>query len=86
MTDNILFLRYVELQSQLYRLISLLKVRGSDYDSAIREFRISSKGIEVASTFASVQAILTGIASPATREGIPSAFAEQISSPQGQKP
>ena len=85
MTDNILFLRYVELQSQLYRLISLLKVRGSDYDSAMREFRISSKGIEVASTFASAQAILTGIASPATREGIPSAFAEQISSPQGQK-
>jgi circadian clock protein KaiC len=62
--DNIIFLRYVELHSQLYRLISILKMRESDYDPAIREFKISSGGIEVASTFESAEAILTGVARP----------------------
>lgn len=65
-TDNIFFLRYVELRSQLYRLISILKVRESGYEPAIREFRISENGIEVASTFESAEAILTGIARPST--------------------
>lgn len=64
LVDNVIFLRYVELHSQLYRLISIMKLRDSDYDPAIREFRISEKGISVASTFRSAEAILTGVARP----------------------
>jgi circadian clock protein KaiC len=60
--DNIVFMRYVELRSQLYRLISILKVRDSIYDRGIREFRITEDGIDVADTFATAEAILTGIA------------------------
>lgn len=60
--DNIILLRQVELRSQLYRLLSILKVRASAYDSTIREFQITSRGIEVATTFESADAILTGIA------------------------
>jgi circadian clock protein KaiC len=63
-TDNIILLRYLELRSQLYRLISILKQRDSGYDSAIREFVISSSGIDVASTFSSAETILTGVAQP----------------------
>lgn len=66
LADNIIFLRYVELQAQLYRLISVLKMRESGYDAAIREFRITDKGIDVAATFGSAQAILTGVALPST--------------------
>lgn len=62
MVDNIIFMRYVELRSQLYRLISLLKLRESAYDPVIREFRITSAGIDVAATFESAEAILTGLA------------------------
>ena len=62
--DNIIFLRYVELRSQLHRLISILKMRDSDYDGAIREFKITGNGIEVAATFKSAQAVLTGLAQP----------------------
>jgi circadian clock protein KaiC len=62
--DNIIFLRYVQLRSQLYRLISILKMRESTYDPSIREFRINGSGIEVASTFESAEAILTGTARP----------------------
>ncbi len=60
--DNALLLRYVELRSQLHRLISIIKVREGAYNTAIREFRIGDQGIEVASTFTTAEAVLTGIA------------------------
>jgi circadian clock protein KaiC len=62
---NIVVLRHVELHSQLYRLISVLKMRQSGHDRAIREFRITDAGIDVAESFASAEAILTGTAQPA---------------------
>lgn len=58
--ENIILLRYVELRSQLYRLISLMKMRESQYDSGIREFSITDDGIQVADTFESAENILTG--------------------------
>jgi circadian clock protein KaiC len=70
--ENIILLRHVELRSQLYRLISILKVREGAYDSAIREFKISAQGIEVADTFESAEAMLTGAvrtSTPPSRRG-----------------
>ncbi|MFP2958048.1 RAD55 family ATPase [Myxococcus sp. 1LA] len=58
--ENVILLRYVELRSQLYRLISIMKMRESQYDSGIREFSITDKGITVADTFESAEAVLTG--------------------------
>jgi circadian clock protein KaiC len=63
-TQNILLLRHVEMNAQLYRLISILKLRDSDYDSAIREFRITEQGIAVADTFNAANHVLTGTAVP----------------------
>lgn len=62
--ENLLFLRYVELQARLYRLISIIKLRDSDYDPEIREFRITSRGIDIAASFAQVMAVLSGSAHP----------------------
>lgn len=58
--ETVVMLRYVELRSQLYRLISIMKMRESGYDTAIREFVISDNGIEVAGSFESAEAILSG--------------------------
>lgn len=60
--ENAILLRYVELRSQLHRFVSIIKVRGSGFDSAIREFHIDEHGIHVADTFESAEAILSGIA------------------------
>ncbi len=60
--DNALLLGYVELRSQLHRLISIIKMREGAYDTAIREFRIGAQGIEVASTFSTAEAVLTRVA------------------------
>jgi circadian clock protein KaiC len=62
LADNIILLRHVELRSQLYRLISIVKVRDRAYDGAIREFQITDRGVIVADTFDSAEQILTGTA------------------------
>lgn len=67
--DNILLLRFVELRSQLYRMLSVLKMRESDNDPALRLFSISAEGIDVAETFESAEAILTGQARPLSPVG-----------------
>ena len=60
--DNAVLLGYVELRSHVHRLLSIIKVRDSDYDASIREFVISGRGLEVAATFESAEALLTGAA------------------------
>lgn len=58
--ETVLLLRYVELRSQLHRLISIMKMRESEYDTAIREFRMGKGGISVNDSFESAEAILSG--------------------------
>lgn len=64
--ETVVLLRYVELRSQLYRLVSIMKMRESRYDTSIRELKITDSGLEVASTFESAEAILTGHARAAS--------------------
>jgi circadian clock protein KaiC len=52
------------MRSQLYRMLSVMKMRESDNDSSLRLFSITDKGIDVAETFESAEAILTGQARP----------------------
>ena len=62
LADNLILLRHVELRAHMFRLISILKVRDHAYDGAIREFRITDRGLLVADTFESAEQILTGTA------------------------
>jgi circadian clock protein KaiC len=62
MVESTILLRYVEVRSHLFRLITVLKVRGTPHQTAMREFRITSSGLQVAATFESAEAILTGSA------------------------
>jgi len=45
--EIILVMRYVELRSQLHRMISVLKVRDAEIDSALHRFTISGNGIVI---------------------------------------
>jgi circadian clock protein KaiC len=56
--ENMIVLRYGELRSKLYRLISIIKLRESSYDSAIHEFSISPHGLAVTASFKSAENIL----------------------------
>jgi circadian clock protein KaiC len=59
-SDNVILLRYVELASQITRAISVLKMRGSNHDKSLREYRITLMGMEVLEPFEGVQGIITG--------------------------
>ena len=62
--ENTIFIRSVEQNSELHRLVSVLKLQRSGYDPAIREFTISNEGIVIGDTFEGVEATLTGLARP----------------------
>lgn len=60
--DNVLLLRYVEPRSRLHRLLSILRVRESGFDSTVHEFSISDRGIEIESSGASAESVLRDVA------------------------
>ncbi|MBM7113646.1 ATPase domain-containing protein [Archangium primigenium] len=59
--ESVVLLRYVEMRSQIRRLLSIMKMRESRYDTSLREFRISQDGIDVADSFRSAESILSGM-------------------------
>ena len=59
--ETVVLLRYVELKSQLHRLMSIMKMRESRYDTSIREFTMGENGIEVSGSFESAEAVLSGL-------------------------
>jgi circadian clock protein KaiC len=58
--DNIVFLRYLEIQGELRKAIGVLKKRTSDYERSLREFRITEYGISVGDPLRSLRGILRG--------------------------
>ena len=69
--ESVMLLRYVELRSQIYRLLSVMKMRESAYDGSLREFRISPDGIDVAKSFESAESILNGLGRVREEPGTP---------------
>jgi circadian clock protein KaiC len=61
LAENMVILRYIELRSQLYRLISIIKVRDSDFDGSLYEFAITKKGVKIHDTTQSAEAVLSGL-------------------------
>ena len=58
--DNLLLLKYVEIESVMRRFITVLKIRGSDHDKQLREYIIDKTGINVKEAFKGVQGVLSG--------------------------
>lgn len=61
MAENIILLKQVEYKTKLHRIISILKMRDSNYDHTIREFTIQTDtGITILEPMQSVEGLLTG--------------------------
>jgi circadian clock protein KaiC len=58
--DSYIMLRYVEIESAIRKALLVLKLRGSDHAKDIRQFEITSNGIEVRSKFEGREGILSG--------------------------
>ncbi len=59
--DNIVLLRYLELDAQIRRAIAILKTRGSDHDKRLRELRIEAGAITIRDGFEQLGGLLTGL-------------------------
>jgi circadian clock protein KaiC len=59
-TQNIVLLRHVEHNATILRALAILKVRDDDYDSQMREFRITDEGIRLLDTFADASHVMAG--------------------------
>lgn len=53
-SDTIFLLHYVPVGGELLRGLNVLKMRGSDHDKAVREFRITNSGMEIGEPFADI--------------------------------
>ncbi|MDB4916962.1 MAG: circadian clock protein KaiC [Gemmatimonadetes bacterium] len=60
LTDSIILLRYVEMFGEMKRGLTVLKMRGSAHDKAIREFTIDKGGMRMGRAFRNVTGILSG--------------------------
>jgi len=68
-------MRYVELRSHLFRLISLVKVREGGFDPAVREFTITDAGMIIGQPFEGIGTVLaetTGEAASTVAAAAPS--------------
>lgn len=61
LVDNIIFLRYVEIEGVLRRTIGILKKRTSNFDKTLREFEITGRGIKIGAKFTLLGGILGGM-------------------------
>lgn len=61
LADNLIFLRYLELDGQLRKAIGVLKKRVSDFERTLREFRITKYGIKVGEPLTKLRGILSGV-------------------------
>ncbi|GFO61204.1 serine/threonine protein kinase [Geomonas silvestris] len=61
LADSILLLRYFEHKGEIRRAISVLKRRRGPHELTIREFSLSSKGINIDKPLTKMQGVLTGV-------------------------
>ena len=61
-TENMIMLRFIELRSRLYRMLSVMKVRDSDFDASLHEFDIAAGGLKLRDSPESAEGILLDLA------------------------
>ena len=66
--DNIILLRYTELESEIRRALVVVKMRDSDHTKSLVEFEITGKGAVVKGKFAGVSGVLSGTPTPSEQK------------------
>ncbi|HEX2851915.1 MAG TPA: ATPase domain-containing protein [Opitutaceae bacterium] len=61
LADTVLILRYFEAAGAVKQAISTIKKRSGSHERTIREFRVSSHGIEVGEPLTNMHGVLTGV-------------------------
>ncbi|MFP3902828.1 MAG: extracellular solute-binding protein, partial [Armatimonadota bacterium] len=64
--DGIILMKYLEMESEIHRAISVLKMRGCHHDRDIRRYTIDPTGMQVRSRFEGTEGVMAGTARAAT--------------------
>jgi circadian clock protein KaiC len=60
LTDAVVSLRFAEYQGALHKYMTVVKVRGCDHSSDVREYTITGKGVEVHERASDLNGITVG--------------------------
>ncbi|MEF8757044.1 MAG: ATPase domain-containing protein [Halobacteriales archaeon] len=69
LADNIVFLRHVEFDGEIRKVIGVLKMRTSDFERTLRQLEITEHGLKVGEPLPGMRGILTG--TPELADGRP---------------
>lgn len=72
--DTLVFMKYVEIDSEIQRALFVLKSRGTDHDKEIRQYDIAQGGIQVRGKFEDREGLLGGGARRSFKSGFVQAF------------
>jgi hypothetical protein len=61
LTDDLILQRYVEMDGQLRRVLSVVKMRGSDHSKDWRSYEITDRGLVVGEALSEYRGIMSGI-------------------------
>jgi len=75
--DTIVLLRHVEIDGKIHGVLSILKSRGIEHDTEIREFEITEKGINVKGSMKGYESVLSGSARKTPADVFKEAFGEK---------
>jgi circadian clock protein KaiC len=60
LADNLVFLRYLEIEGELRKAIGVLEKRAGNFEKSLREFQISEHGLRVGEPLVALRGVLTG--------------------------
>jgi circadian clock protein KaiC len=64
LSDDIIRLRYVEIDGQLRKILMVVKIRAGNHSKDIREFEITDAGLAVGKRLTGFHGLLTGVPRP----------------------
>lgn len=60
-TDDLIALRFFEAEGQLRKVLTVVKMRGSDHSIDLREFTITADGVVIGAALTKYQGVITGV-------------------------
>lgn len=69
LSDDIVAMRYVELEGALHTVLSVVKMRGSSHSRDLRLTQVTDHGMEIGEALTGYRGIITGVPEPRERDG-----------------
>lgn len=62
LSDDVIFQRYVEIEGQMHKVMTVIKMRGSEHSKDLRLYDVTESGLVVGNTLYDYRGIITGVA------------------------